>query len=125
MQRLQRYEGAEALGVRTEEKQRQILEKIGNTNGGNENRQRVGLTQGLVGHPLDQHAQNCADNHRHQHGKGNRQTQVIKGDKRRIASHHQNIAVCEIQHLGNTIYHCVAQRDNRIYRTETDTTQQV
>ena len=45
--------------------------------------------------------------------------------KDHIPSHHNHIAVGEIKHLGNTVHHGIAQRNNRIHTAQTDAVYQI
>ena len=42
-----------------------------------------------------------------------------------ICAHHDDVAVGKVQHLGDTVYHCVSQCDDRVYASKTDAVDQV
>ena len=89
--------------------------------------------RGLVGQPLDDHAQHRADHHGQQHGHQSHsasgqaegsspsrlrlQTWHVKGH---IGAHHDDVAVGEVQHLGNAVYHGVAQGDDGVDASQAD-----
>ena len=48
-----------------------------------------------------------------------------KGKEHNIAANHDNVAVGEVQHLGNAVDHRIAQGDQRVNAAQTDTVDQV
>ena len=78
-----------------------------------------------VGDALDRNAQNSADDHRKDNGQHGVHTRRAKGKEHNIAANHDNVAVGEVQHLGNAVDHRIAQGDQRVNAAQTDTVDQV
>ena len=87
----------------------------------NQDGQRRGLTQRAVGDALNRNAQNGADDHRKDNGQHGVHTRRAKGKEHNIAANHDNVAVGEVQHLGNAVDHRIAQGDQRVNAAQTDT----
>ena len=83
----------------------------------------VGVTG--AGDALDRNAQNGADDHRKDNGQHGVHTRRAKGKEHNIAANHDNVAVGEVQHLGNAVDHRIAQGDQRVNAAQTDTVDQV
>ena len=83
-----------------------VLEpKISSADGGDQNGQRRGAAQRLVCNPLNGDAQQRADDDRRQHSQHRRHAQGADHGEGGKRSYHYNIAVGEVQHLGNTVHH--------------------
>ena len=106
-------------------KGRHLLQKVADADGRNQDGQRRGLTQRAVGDALDRNAQNGADDHRKDNGQHGVHTRRAKSKEHNIAADHDNVAVGEVQHLGNAVDHRIAQGDQRVNAAQTDTVDQV
>ena len=114
-----------ALGVGGPGQLGHLLQQIADTDGRNQHRQRRRFTQGAVSHALDRDAQNGADHHREHDGQNGVHTRRAKRKKDNIAADHDDIAVGEVQHLGNAVDHRIAQRNQCVNTAQTDTIDQV
>ena len=54
-----------------------------------------------------------------------RKSEITGGTEGNICAHHDDVAVGKVQHLGDTVYHCVSQCDDRVYASKTDAVDQV
>ena len=52
-------------------------------------------------------------------------TQLVHDEPGHVRAHHDDVAVGKVQHLGDTVYHCVSQCDERVYASKTDAVDQV
>ena len=114
-----------ALGVGRPSQLGHLLQKVADADGRNQDGQRRGLTQRAVGDALNRNAQNGADDHRKDNGQHGVHTRRAKGKEHNIAANHDNVAVGEVQHLGNAVDHRIAQGDQRVNAAQTDTVDQV
>ena len=101
------------------------MQEIADTDGGDQNRQGWCLTQGAVGQPFDHHAQNRAYDHGQDDGQHRVKPRSAKGEVNNITADHDDIAVGEVQHLGNAVDHGVAQGNQCINTAQADTVDQV
>ena len=83
------------------------------------------LTQRLVRQPLDDHAQHRADNHGNQNAKQGGHAPVLRGTEGNVRANHDDVAVREVQHLGNAVDHRVAQGDDGIHAAKADAVDEV
>ncbi len=115
----------ERLGVRAEDKKRQILKKIGHADGGNQNGKRRGcVPQRSVGDSLCRNAEQRAENNRRDHAQ-HRRTAPGRGDgENNVTTYHNKVAMRKIQHLGNAVNHGVAKRDDGIDTAQTKSADQ-
>ena len=51
--------------------------------------------------------------------------QIIVGAEGNVAADHDDVAVGEVQHLGDAVNHCVAQCDDRVHAAQTDAVDQI
>ena len=79
-----------------------------------------GLPQRLVGQKFDDHAQHGADQHADENSHKSRQLGAENRHDDRVGAHHDNVAVGEVQHLGDAVDHGVAQGDQRVYAAQTE-----
>ena len=114
-----------ALGVGRPSQLGHLLQKVADADGRNQDGQRRGLTQRAVGDALNRNAQNGADDHRKDNGQHGVHNRRAKGKEHNIAANHDNVAVGEVQHLGNAVDHRIAQGDQRVNAAQTDTVDQV
>ena len=86
-----------------------------------QNRQRRGVAQRLVGKPLDHNAQQRAQSHGNDNGQQRRHAHLVHRNEHDVAAHHDHITMGEVQHLGDAIHHGVAQGDDGIHTAQADT----
>ena len=84
-----------------------------------------GLAQGAVGDALYRDAEQRADHHRQDDSQHRVHACRAEGKKDNIAADHDDIAVGEVQHLGNAVDHRIAQGDQRVNAAQADTVDQV
>ena len=95
----------------TEQQQCEVLQKVADADGGDEHAERRCLTQRLIGQKFDEDTQQGAEQNTEQHGKKGRQAHLRYGDDAGIGADHDDIAVGEVQHFGDAVYHGITQRD--------------
>ena len=115
----------EALRVGGPDQQSSVLQKVADADGSDQHGQRGGGAQRLVGQPLNDDAQQGADDDCQQDRGQGVPAQIIVGAEGHIAAHHDDIAVGEVQHLGDAVNHCVAQCDDGVYAAQADAVDQI
>lgn len=78
--------------------------------------------QGLIGNSFNNDADDCTDNNSGNYAE-NRVSGRFEGDENSISADHDDIAVGKVQHLGDTINHCVAQSDKSIDSSQAESVQ--
>ena len=116
---------AETLRVGGPDQQRRILEEVGNADGGDQNGERRGRTQRLVGQSFDRHAEHRADNDREHDTHPCRPAEIGRRAEAHIAAYHDDIAVGKVQHFRNAVNHRIAQCDDRVDAAQTDAADQM
>ena len=71
------------------------------------------------------YAQQRTYGHRKENPRHGRQSHCADRDKHHVAAYHNNIAMSEIQHLGNAVNHCISKRDDGIYTAQADAVNQI
>ena len=97
-----------------ENQQRQALEEIADANGRNEHGQRGGVSKRLIGNFFQDDTENGAEDDAYQHAKIGRNAQHAGRDRKRVCPDHNDIAMREVQHLGDAIDHGIPKSDERI-----------
>ncbi len=72
------------------------------------------LAQRLVGQALNKNTENGTDHTRENYRCPAREAEIRRGTERDIGTDHDDIAVSEVEHLGDTVDHGVAQRDDGV-----------
>ena len=115
-------DGGEDLGVGGPQQKRRVLEEVAHADSRDEHSQGRGLSQGLVGQFFHDDAQQRADEHRQRHARNGRQTVAGDGVETNVGPHHDDVAVGKVQHLGDTVDHRIAQRDDGVDAAQADAT---
>ena len=97
-----------------------VLEEVAHADGGNQHRQGRGLPQGLVGQTLDDDAQGGAGKNRQHHAHRRRQVKGGYGEEADVGPYHDDVAVGEVQHLGDAVDHGIAQGDDGVHAAQAD-----
>ena len=118
-------DGGVALGSSAPDQQGGVLQQVADADGGDEDRQGGGGAQGLVSQTLNDDAQDRTDSHGQQNGNHRRQTQIGSGAEGDVAAHHDDVAVGEVQHLGDAVDHGVAQGDDGVDAAQADAADEV
>ena len=113
------------LGVRAEDQKCQILKKIGHADRGNQNgKRRSRMPQRSVSDSFCRDTQQRAENNRRDHAQ-HRGTAPGRGDgENNVTTYHNKVAMREVQHLGNSVNHGVAKRDDGIDTAQTKSADQ-
>ena len=86
---------------------------------------RGGLTQGLVGQTLDDHAQHGAYRHGQQYPHDGGQAEGAGGEETDICAHHDDVAVGKVEHFGDAVDHGIAQGDDGVDAAQADAVDQI
>ena len=117
--------GGKALGVGGPGQLGHLLQQIADADRCDQDGQRRGLAQGAVGDALYRDAEQRADHHRQDDGQHRVHACRAEGKKDNIAADHDDIAVGEVQHLGNAVDHGIAQCDQCVDTAQTDAVDQI
>ena len=118
-------EGGKHLVVGAPQQLGSILKEVADADGGDEHRQGGGLPEGLIGQPLNHNAQGGTHGHGQNDAQQRGQLVGRDGKKTDVRTHHDNIAVGEVEHFGNAVNHGVAQSNDGVHTAQTDTVNQV
>ena len=124
-ERAEGNDGGIALRRGAPDQQRAVLEEVAHADGRNQHGERRRFPQRLIGQPLDDNAQRGAHRHRQHNGNQLRQTEVLHGAEGDIRADHDDVAVGEVQHFGNAVNHRIAERDDGVDASQTDSVNQV
>ena len=130
---------SEVYGVSAEQDLSRVLQKVAHADGGDQHRQASSLAQWPVGQSLDDHAQHCAYRHGNQHrhqrrsssgkGRGGIPQQAASGKGRNIkgyiGTHHDDVAMGEVEHFGNSVHHSIPQGNDGVDAPHADAVDQV
>ena len=114
MQRLKFHDGRINLGVGGPKQESDILQKVADTDGGNQNCQRCGGTQRTVSQPFNYDTEDGTNTHCNQQCEKRRCSERINTYKGNVSTDHDNIAMSKVQHLCNAVDHGIAEGDNCI-----------
>ena len=117
--------GRDDLGTGAQDQLCGVLQKEGDANGGDQQRDPGGVPQRGVGDLFDHDAQQRTGKDGGAHSGDRAQAQLVHDEPGHICAHHDNVAVGEVQHLGNAVDHRIAQGDQRVNAAQTDTVDQV
>ena len=101
--------GSKYLRGASPDKQRCVLKEVGYADRSDEHRKRSRASQRPVRQPLDKYSESSTDDHGKDHRHPRRQIKIHGCAKRNIRADHDNVSMGEVQHLGDAVYHCVAQ----------------
>ena len=110
---------------RAENQKRYILQKVADADGRNQHGKGGCRTERLVGDFFNRHTEHRAyenpEKNRQPHGHPQRRAD----DKGHVPANHDDIAMCEVQHFRDTIYHGVTECNQGIDTAETHAVNQV
>ena len=106
--------GGDHLCTRAEDQLCRVLQKEGDTNGGDQQRDTGCAAQGGVGDLFDHHAQQRTGDNGGAHSSDRAETQLVHDEPRHVCAHHDDIAVGKVQQQDNAVHHAVAQCDQCI-----------
>ena len=106
--------GGDHLCTRAEDQLCRVLQKEGDTNGGDQQRNTGCAAQGGVGDLFDHHAQQRTGDDGGAHSGDRAKTQLVHDEPRHVCAHHDDIAVGKVQQQDNAVHHAVAQCDQCI-----------
>ena len=115
-----RHHRGEDLGVGGPQQQGGVLEEVAHADGGDEHRQDGGRPEGLVGQPLDDDTQDGTHHDGQQDPHNGGQFKAGGGIEADVRAHHDDVAVGEVQHLGDAVDHGVAQCDDGVDAPQAD-----
>lgn len=114
LRHLEGDERSEVLGRGAPQKLRGVLQEVRHADGRDQNGQRACLAQRLIGQTLNENTENRADHTRENYRCPAREAEIRRGAERDIGTDHDDVAVSEVEHLGDTVDHGVAQRDDGV-----------
>ena len=123
--RLAGNDRGKGLRVGGPDQQRRILQEVRNADGRDQHRQRRRHTQRLVGKSLNNNTERGADNNSQHNAHPRRPAEIGGSAEAHVAAYHDNIAVREVQHLGNAVNHRVAECDDGVDAAQTDAADQM
>ena len=113
------------LGVRAPDEQGGVLEEVAHADSGDKHRERRSRAQRLIRQTLDDNAEHRTHDHCDEYRRPCGQSPRADRHQRHIAADHYNVAMGEVQHLGDAVNHGIAQRDYRVHAAETDTADEI
>ena len=108
------HNGGKVLGAGGPNQLGGVLQEVADADGRDQHRQAGSAPQGLIGQSLNQDAQQRAHHHSRQNGHKYRQPQIVGHAEGNVSSHHDDITMGEIQHLGNAVHHGIAQGNDGV-----------
>ena len=117
--------GGEALGVGGPGQLGHLLQKVADADGRDQDSQGRCFTQRAVSDALDRDAEHRADDHRKDDGQHRVHARRAESKEDDIAADHDDIAVGEVQHLGNAVDHGIPQGDQCVNTAQADAVDQV
>ena len=106
--------GGDHLGTGAQDQLCGVLQKEGDANGGDQQRDPGGVPQRGVGDLFDHDAQQRTGKDGGAHGGDRAKTQLVHDEPGHICAYHDNVAVGKVQQQDDAVHHTVAQSDQCI-----------